>query len=75
MTTRNTGRQVVSSGRPRLAGRVDFTFMDAAHDAFSRDLRRLAAAKAARTADPVVRTGWATSRTPPWGTTTGLPNS
>src|SRR5258708_3725177 len=35
--------------------------MYAAHDAFSRDLRRLAAAaQAGRTADPAVRAGWAT---------------
>ena len=48
-------------GRRPLQGKVDFTFMYAAHDAFSRDLRRLAAAaQAGRTADPAVRAGWAT---------------
>jgi hypothetical protein len=61
MTTTNTGRPVPSSGHPRPAGKVDFTFMYAAHDAFHRDLRRLAAAvEAGRTADPAVRAGWAT---------------
>jgi hypothetical protein len=46
--------------RPRQ-GKVDFTLMYAAHDAFHRDLRRLAAAaEAGRTADPAVRAGWAT---------------
>jgi Hemerythrin HHE cation binding domain len=48
-------------GTPRPAGRVDFTFMYAAHDAFNRDLRRLALAiEAGRTAEPTVRAGWAT---------------
>jgi iron-sulfur cluster repair protein YtfE (RIC family) len=55
MTADDTRRR-----RP-LQGTVDFTFMYAAHDAFHRDLRRLAAAvEAARTAEPAVRTGWAT---------------
>jgi hypothetical protein len=55
MTTDDTRRR-----RP-LQGRVDFTFMCAAHDAFHRDLRRLAAAvEAGQTADPAVRAGWAT---------------
>jgi Hemerythrin HHE cation binding domain len=60
MTT-NTG-QHIPPGRPsRPAGKVDFTFMYAAHDAFNRDLLRLAAAvEAGRTADPAVRTGWET---------------
>ena len=63
MTTRNTGQRVPGGSRPRPAGRVDFTFMYAAHDAFSRDLRRLTAAvEAGRTADPAVRAGWATFR-------------
>jgi iron-sulfur cluster repair protein YtfE (RIC family) len=54
MTTDDTRR------RP-LQGTVDFTLMYAAHDAFHRDLRRLAAAvEAGQTADPAVRTGWAT---------------
>jgi hypothetical protein len=47
--------------RRLLQGKVDFTLMYAAHDAFHRDLRRLAAAvEADQTADPAVRTGWAT---------------
>jgi iron-sulfur cluster repair protein YtfE (RIC family) len=55
MTTDDTRRL-----RP-LPGTVDFTFMYAAHDAFHRDLRRLAAAvEAGRTAEPAVRAGWAT---------------
>jgi Hemerythrin HHE cation binding domain len=50
------------TGRPpRVSGTVDFSFMYAAHDAFSRDLARLAAAAAAgRAREPVVRLGWAT---------------
>jgi iron-sulfur cluster repair protein YtfE (RIC family) len=44
-----------------LQRKIDFTFMYAAHDAFHRDLERLAAAaEAGRTADAAVRTGWAT---------------
>jgi iron-sulfur cluster repair protein YtfE (RIC family) len=55
MLNRNT-----DGGRTQLAGRVDFTVMYVAHDAFTRDLRRLtAAAGASQTAAPVVRTGWA----------------
>ena len=55
MTTDDTRRR-----RP-LPGTVDFTFMYAAHDAFHRDLRRLAAAvDAGQTAEPAVRAGWAT---------------
>src|SRR6266567_4470638 len=47
--------------RRPLQGKVDFTFMYAAHDAFNRDLWRLAVAtEAGRTADAAVRTGWAT---------------
>jgi hypothetical protein len=61
MTTKNTGQHIPPGLRPRPAGKVDFTFMYAAHDAFNRDLRRLAAAAGSgRTADPAVRTGWAT---------------
>jgi iron-sulfur cluster repair protein YtfE (RIC family) len=53
MTTDDTRRP--------LRGQVDFTFMYAAHDAFRRDLRRLAGAvEAGRTAEPAVRAGWAT---------------
>ena len=63
MTTKNTGQHIPPGRRPRPAGKVDFTFMYAAHDAFNRDLRRLAAAAGSgRTADPAVRTGWATFR-------------
>jgi Hemerythrin HHE cation binding domain len=47
--------------RRRPQGQVDFTLMYAVHDAFHRDLRCLTAAvKAGQTADPAVRTGWAT---------------
>jgi iron-sulfur cluster repair protein YtfE (RIC family) len=54
MTTNETRR------RP-LHGTVDFTLMYAAHDAFHRDLLCLiAAVEAGQTADPAVRTGWAT---------------
>jgi iron-sulfur cluster repair protein YtfE (RIC family) len=43
-----------------LTGKVDFTMMYAAHDAFTRDLKRLTAAvEAGQTADPAVRAGWA----------------
>jgi iron-sulfur cluster repair protein YtfE (RIC family) len=55
MTTDDTRRR-----RPPQ-DQVDFTFMYAAHDAFHRDLRRLAAAvEAGQTADPTMRAGWAT---------------
>jgi hemerythrin-like domain-containing protein len=55
MTTDDTGRR-----RP-LEGKVDFTLMYVAHDAFDRDLRRLAAAvQSGRTAEPGVRAGWET---------------
>lgn len=61
MNTRNAGNHLPPSRRPRPAGEVDFTFMYAAHDAFHRDLRRLVAAvDAGHSADPAVRTGWAT---------------
>jgi Hemerythrin HHE cation binding domain len=47
--------------RRPLQGKVDFTLMYAAHDAFHRDLRCLTAeVEAGQTADPAVRTGWAT---------------
>ena len=50
------------TGRPPQAdGTVDFSFMYAAHDAFSRDVARLAAAVAGGYAgEPGVRPGWAT---------------
>jgi hypothetical protein len=61
MSTTNTGQHIPPGRYRRPAGQVDFTFMYAAHDAFNRDLLRLAAAvEAGRTADPAVRTGWAT---------------
>jgi iron-sulfur cluster repair protein YtfE (RIC family) len=42
-------------------GKVDFTMMYAAHDAFERDLRRLTiVAGAGRTSDLAVRAGWET---------------
>src|SRR5258707_3795 len=44
MTTKDTGQHIPSGRHPHPAGKVDFTFMYAAHDAFHRDLRRLAAA-------------------------------
>ncbi|MCW2916663.1 MAG: Hemerythrin cation binding protein, partial [Actinomycetia bacterium] len=45
--------------RRSVRGKVDFTMMYAAHDAFQRDLRRLTAVVGAgRTADPAVRAGW-----------------
>ncbi|HUY44262.1 MAG TPA: hypothetical protein VMV92_00835 [Streptosporangiaceae bacterium] len=43
MTTNDAARRRPSSRRPRPGGRVDFTLMYAAHDAFHRDLRQLAA--------------------------------
>ncbi len=55
MTTTGNG------SRHRLDGEVDFTLMYVAHDAFHRDLRRLAAAvDAGRAAEPSVRAGWET---------------
>jgi hypothetical protein len=46
--------------RTPLTGKVDFTMMYVAHDAFTRDLRRLtSAAGAGQTASPVARAGWA----------------
>jgi Hemerythrin HHE cation binding domain len=61
MTSANTGQHIPPGRHHRPAGKVDFTFMYAAHDAFNRDLLRLAAAvEAGRTTDPAVRTGWAT---------------
>ncbi len=64
MSGRNTNQDVrhVRAGRDRRPqGRVDFTFMYAAHDAFNRDLRRLAAAvEDMRIAEPAVRNGWET---------------
>jgi hypothetical protein len=59
MTTQNRS-EFARRTRP-APGPVDFTVMYAAHDAFYRDLTRLAdAAGTARTADPAVQAGWAT---------------
>jgi hypothetical protein len=59
MTTQSR-RDFATRARP-APGRVDFTVMYAAHDAFDRDLSRLTeAVRSARTADPAVRAGWAT---------------
>jgi hypothetical protein len=67
MSSSDTGQhvqhvQAFPSGRhPRPGGRVDFTFMYAAHYAFNRDLLRLdAAVRAGRAMEPAVRAGWAT---------------
>ena len=59
MTTQSR-RDFATRARP-APGRVDFTVMYAAHDAFDRDLSRLTeAVRSGRTADPAVRAGWAT---------------
>ena len=61
MNTTNAGRHLQPSWRHRPAGKVDFTFMYAAHDAFHRDVRCLVdAVDAGHSAAPAVRTGWAT---------------
>ncbi|MEV7791180.1 hemerythrin domain-containing protein [Streptomyces sp. NPDC087512] len=47
--------------RELIPGEIDFSLMYFAHDAFARDLRRMAAAAAAgRGTDPTVRNGWET---------------
>jgi iron-sulfur cluster repair protein YtfE (RIC family) len=62
MTTQED-RDLAARRQRRAGGTVDFVVMYAAHDAFSRDLSRLAGAVASRrSADPAVRTGWATFR-------------
>jgi hypothetical protein len=59
--TSQPGPAVRAGRTPQAGGTVDFTFMYAAHDAFGRDLARLAAAVAAGHAgEPAVRAGWAT---------------
>src|SRR3984885_8106688 len=59
MTT--PGRRAFATRARPAPGRVDFTVMYAAHDAFDRDLSRLTeAVRSGRTADPAVRAGWAT---------------
>lgn len=61
--TAQDSRDLAARRQRRAPGSVDFTVMYAAHDAFSRDLSRLSEAVASRrTADPAVRTGWATFR-------------
>jgi hemerythrin HHE cation binding domain-containing protein len=61
MITNDTEGHLPSGPAPSSGGKVDFTFMYAAHSAFRRDLHRLTAAvEAGRTADPAVRSGWAT---------------
>jgi hemerythrin-like domain-containing protein len=48
------------SDRVPLTGKVDFTMMYAAHDAFTRDLQRLTTGvEVGQTAEPAVRAGWA----------------
>ncbi|WP_234425805.1 hemerythrin domain-containing protein [Streptomyces kebangsaanensis] len=47
--------------RKPIPGEIDFSLMYFAHDAFARDLRRMAAAAATgRGGDPSVRNGWET---------------
>lgn len=47
--------------RKPIPGEIDFSLMYFAHDAFTRDLRRMAAAAAAGLGgDPTVRNGWET---------------
>jgi pimeloyl-ACP methyl ester carboxylesterase len=41
MTTRNTGQHSQPGRHPRPAGKVDFTIMDAAHNAFSPSADRV----------------------------------
>ena len=59
MAVRGSDQRTPPVRPPRVVGGVDFSFMYAAHDAFTRDLARLAAA-AGRGAEPSVRAGWAT---------------
>ena len=59
MAARGSDQRTPPVRPPRVVGGVDFSFMYAAHDAFTRDLARLAAA-ADRAAEPSVRAGWAT---------------
>jgi iron-sulfur cluster repair protein YtfE (RIC family) len=60
MTTSNTDGRAQSATHRPPAGQVDFTLMYAAHDAFRRDLGKLAAAvRAGRTEDPAIQAGWA----------------
>ncbi|HEY3632780.1 MAG TPA: hemerythrin domain-containing protein [Jatrophihabitantaceae bacterium] len=49
----------MTENRAPVIGDVDFTMMYVGHDAFIRDLRRMAAAVEAGAITPSVRTGWA----------------
>src|ERR1700761_171070 len=61
MAVHDSDRVTAPTRPPRTVGGVDFSFMHAAHDAFTRDLARLAdAAAAGRAGQPSVRAGWAT---------------
>jgi iron-sulfur cluster repair protein YtfE (RIC family) len=61
MAVRGSDQRTPPVRPPRVVGGVDFSFMYAAHDAFTRDLARLAgAATAGRAAEPTVRAGWVT---------------
>jgi hypothetical protein len=61
MGVHDSDRLTAPARPPRTVGGVDFSVMHAAHDAFTRDLARLAGAAAAgRAGQPSVRAGWAT---------------
>jgi len=61
MNTNDISGPIPSARHARPDRAVDFTIMYVVHDAFRRDLLRLTAAvEAGRTADPAVRSGWAT---------------
>jgi hemerythrin HHE cation binding domain-containing protein len=61
MAVHDSDRLTAPTRPPRTVGGVDFSLMHAAHDAFTRDLARLAGAAAAgRAGQPSVRAGWAT---------------
>lgn len=61
MAVHDSDRLTAPARPPRTVGGVDFSVMHAAHDAFTRDLARLAGAAAAgRAGQPSVRAGWAT---------------
>jgi hemerythrin-like domain-containing protein len=51
----------MTESRTPIIGEVDFTMMYVAHDAFTRDLRRMAkASERVQSISPAVLTGWAT---------------
>ena len=61
MAVHDSDRLTAPTRPPRTVAGVDFSLMHAAHDAFTRDLARLAdAAAAGRAGQPCVRAGWAT---------------